>query len=158
MNIFKKHEWHFIYVAFALFLVFAVGSLCNADISANRADMGKSVVIMCPDTEPVTFGASDTTQTFTLNYNGFVNAYAVVMPNFTNAPTGNLKITNSGSLDVYDSSGSDRDESDFANNATTHVYGLKDVITLAGVNTVTITLSGVPGGSGGIVYVTFWLE
>ena len=158
MNIFKKHKWHFIYVAFALFLVFVVDSICSANITANRADMGNSSAVLRPDTEPVTFGASDTTKTFTISYNGFVNAYAVVMPNFTNSVTGNLKITDSGSLDVYDSSGSDRDESDFAKNATTHVYNLKDVITLAGVNTVTITLSGAPGGTGGIVYVTFWLE
>lgn len=94
------------------------------------------------------FGASDTVKSFTLEIAALTHTIIVIIPNWTNAVTAVLSIENADSDEVFSSGPLFED--------STH-----DIITevpLIGLNTIKLTLSGAPGGSGGTANVTVYIQ
>lgn len=101
---------------------------------------------------PVTlsFGAAETTKTWAFSYfNGYMVSMIVVVPNWTNTVTCTLSIVNGESRAVYTSAA-------LAQNASYYIYPSFPVA--VETYTLTATLSGVPGGSGGNVIITAYFE
>jgi hypothetical protein len=144
-----------------IIIICAAWTAQAADVTVYRYKHGAETrldknLILDMTAQSLAFGAADESKSFTIAANGRIRAYTVTMPNFSNAVTGNLSITDAGSREIYNSDG--RSEADFAKNGATHVYNLRDIVGLYGTCTVTVTLSGVPGGSGGTVSVHFEIE
>jgi len=106
------------------------------------------VIIPLPE-ESLVFGASDTTKNFLIRGNAKVHTTMIDVPNFTNAVPAAIKFTDEDSYDIYELPA-------MAKNNQHIITG--ENIGLHGVTTLTITLSGVPGGSGGTVKVKMYLE
>lgn len=82
---------------------------------------------------------------------GFLTCMTVVTPNFTNNVTTTVTITDANSNVVYVSSALARDTTTAINNA------LGALPLVSGTVTITLTLSGVAGGTGGSVTVKPWV-
>jgi len=95
------------------------------------------------------FGAADTTKTFSIYVNGHMSDVAVVMPNFTNAPTATLTIEDEAGVVLYTKAA-------IANNATTIVNSLSVPVDTNYVGR--LVLSGAPGGTGGTVSAKLWVD
>lgn len=91
--------------------------------------------------------ADATVGSFTINANALTHTIVCFLPNWTNAVTGTLSITNSDSREIYS----------IAALAKNTVHVLAVVKPLVGTNTITITLSGVPGGAGGTTATSLYL-
>ncbi len=95
------------------------------------------------------FGASDTTKSLTLVAEGLMKHLHLRLPNFTNAVTATVTIDDVDSYTIYTSGA----------NARNGNYNLDrqgewiDLLLGQEPVTITVTLSGVPGGSGGTVVV-----
>jgi len=100
------------------------------------------------DENSQTFAATGTTKSWTFVAQALTHTIVVVVPAFTNAITTVLSITNSDGNEIYASSALAK--------STTHVIAAEKP--LVGSHTVTHTLSGDAGGSGGIVKTTFYLQ
>jgi hypothetical protein len=102
------------------------------------------------------FGAAQTVLTSTLQENGWINVIRVDLPTFTNTVTGVVTITDRDGYVVY-ASGS------LTMGAIT---AIGDSIAAAELGSVpcdlnysmTLTLSGVPGGTGGTAKVLMYLK
>ena len=97
------------------------------------------------------FGATDTTKSYTFQCNGKVNHVLVEIPNFSNAVTTTVTVADENGVTIMSKSGLAK--------ATNHVIDSTDDFdrALAGTYTITLTLSGAPGGTGGTVSTTFSL-
>ena len=114
------------------------------DIAKDRNEL-----ILLP-LQTLAFGATGTTQSFALNGRGLIHSIVLVVPNFTNAVTATLTITNQDGVEIYNSTAK-------ARNATYALTQLWDKVPIVGSNTVTVTLSGVAGGTGGDVTVSIYM-
>lgn len=102
-------------------------------------------------TQTLAFGATGTTKTFTFSHRGKLHTAIMKVPTFTNSVTATLSITNSDDIEIYNSTAK--------NMSLTHVLNeLSSKVPLVGDHTVTVTLSGVAGGDGGNVELSFYLE
>lgn len=99
-----------------------------------------------PQTEAI--GAAATVASFTIKAWALVHTIILTLPNWTNPVTATLSIENSDGDELYSHSG-------LAENDT-HEFAVD--VALVGTNTVKITLSGVPGGTGGNTVTTLYLE
>jgi len=100
----------------------------------------------------LTFAAADTTKSFTIEANAWVHSVLVTTPNWANNSTATLTIVNADSKTIYTAAA--------LAESTDHV--LQDFVgfgylPLSGTNTFTLTLSGAPGGTGGVATVTIYL-
>jgi len=80
-------------------------------------------------------------------HTGFLVALAIAVPDFTNSITVTAAVTDSDDLELYSKAA-------IAKNATEMIHFENDYCPVYGETTVTLTLSGVAGGSGGSVTVT----
>jgi hypothetical protein len=109
------------------------------------------------------FGAADTTITQKIDANGFIKALAVQTPNFTNDVTAILTILDplvpltGESVTLYTGSAIARNTKDPITGADITAAERGD-IPVDDKYTATITLSGVPGGTGGTVLVLLYLK
>ena len=101
--------------------------------------------------QTLAFGDTDTTKNFTISGNGKVHTLIVELPNFTNDVTATVTVTDQNSYDIYA-------KASLAKNDKHVITGASGYIYLDGVSTVTITLSGQPGGTGGNVKVKIAVE
>ena len=101
--------------------------------------------------QTLAFDEDDTVKTFTMNVRGLLHTIVMKVANFTNVVTATLTIANSNSDDIYDSTAK-------AKNATYVLNELLDKVPLVGDHTVTVTLSGAAGGTGGDVEVTLYVK
>lgn len=97
--------------------------------------------------EVVAIAAGATVGSFTLLMSALTHTIVLILPNWTNAVTATISIENSDGDEIYSNSG-------LAENQT-HVIVVEKP--LVGLNTVKITLSGVPGGAGGDTETTLYL-
>jgi hypothetical protein len=98
--------------------------------------------------QTLSFDADDLTKTFTITANALTHTIIVDTDDFTNASNTVITITNSDSRVIYTSG-------NCAENATTI---LSTETPIVGTNTVTATVSGVLGGTGGDVRVVIYLQ
>ena len=111
---------------------------------------------MVPTINTFTFDAATTTLTQEIQENGWARVIKVDVPNFTNAITATLTITDRNNYPVYTSTA-------LAKNA---VAAIGSLITAADPGavpvdyryTLNITLSGAAGGTGGTVKVMMYLQ
>jgi hypothetical protein len=101
------------------------------------------------------FGASDTSKTFTIKgLRGTLDAILYEQFNSTNNSTGTVAITDPDSNSLFS-------KSSLADGAATMIQvrlSEGKSVPFDGTNrTLTVTLSGAPGGSGGTIYVTLWV-
>jgi hypothetical protein len=97
------------------------------------------------------FTSTSTTNSYTLQCNGQTNMVLVEMPNFTNAITATLTVSDENGVTIMTKAA-------IAENANTMLDATDDFDkAMAGTYTVLITLSGAAGGTGGTVYTTFYL-
>ncbi len=97
---------------------------------------------------PIAFVSGETEESFTMKASATIKRVILEMPAFANAVvTGAIKIENSDGVAVYEKTGMAEDE--------THVRTTNE--SMVGENTVTVTLSEDPLGSG-TCYVTLYLE
>lgn len=93
------------------------------------------------------FGAADTVKSQDLNFTGQMKHLHLRVPNFTNAVTATVTLTDADGYTVYTSAAK-------ARNAN---YNLEadaewfDQLVSGGTYNLVVTLSGVPGGTGGTV-------
>lgn len=99
------------------------------------------------DAEVLTFGATDTSDTFSITHTGFLAALIVKVSNLTNSVTATVAMADSDGNEIIS-------QATIAENATTVVHFDFGYAPCYGAMTFTVTLSGVPGGSGGTVTVT----
>jgi hypothetical protein len=110
------------------------------------------------------FGATDTVIKQRLEVNGFIKAISIKTPNFTNSVTATVTIDDPlnsipsfGPINLFTKSG-------IASNTNSPIVG--DDITAADTGevpadfpyTATVTLSGAPGGTGGVVLLALYLK
>ena len=134
---------------------FLVVALFAAAVPIQAADVtvpSGSYTIKKTASRTLAFGAADTTKSFTLETNLWLHSAVVTLPNWTNAVTATFSVTNSDSKEIYSAAAlaesTDHVLQDFAD------FGF---LPLTGTSTVTVTLSGVPGGSGGSATVILYL-
>lgn len=94
------------------------------------------------------FGAAETTKNISISLEADVGMIMLVVPNFTNVVTTSLDVKDSDNYAVLAKSG-------VARNTTTKYNGA-DAFWFSGAGTITLTLSGAPGGSGGTIAVVFY--
>ena len=135
-------------IVLALLMMAGVAWAANVTVTNSQV---RSRAIVVTEPRAMAIGAAATTNSFTLRAVATVHSLSVKLPNYTNTITGTLSITDANSFEIYS-------KATIAKNATTHICNLDDVIALDGLYTVLLTLSGVPGGSGGTAYVVFWLK
>jgi hypothetical protein len=97
------------------------------------------------------FGATGTVLTEILNLLGLCEHIHFRVPNFTNAITAQLTLEDEDGYQYYDSTAK-------AKNANYDLGPLSPNRILAGKTTAKVTLSGVAGGTGGVVIAVFWLK
>ena len=99
----------------------------------------------------IAFGSADTTKDYNFTLDIFkytTNLILIELPDFTNAVTAQVQLINSDDNKLYSISA-------LAKNAK---YVLMVARPLVGNEKITVTLSGEPGGSGGTVYITVYLN
>jgi len=101
--------------------------------------------------ESITIGAEATTGSFTILASALTHTLVVVLPNWTNTVTCVVTIANSDGENIYESAALDQNGTRVCN-----MTGANER-PIVGTNTVTLTLSGVPGGSGGIAKTSLYL-
>ena len=94
------------------------------------------------------FGATGTTDSWTLVAQALTHTIVVNIPNFTNAVNTVLSITNEDGHEVYAS----------PSMTENGLHILKAEVPLVRSHTVTLTISGVAGGTGGDVGTSFYLQ
>jgi hypothetical protein len=125
------------------------GSAQNANVVFYINTMPKRSIY--PISYTLAFGASDTTHNFTLETYGLVHSLLLNLPNFSNSVTATITITDGAGNIVYTQSG-------IAVNQEAIFGSTEFQAGLAGINTITVTLSGAPGGSGGNVGIEIRLK
>jgi len=95
----------------------------------------------------LTFGATDTQKSFTLQANGVTHLIVLEIPNWTNTVNTTLTIENEDGIEIYNSGAKAQNQS----------VKLAVQRPLHGVNTVKVSLDGQPGGTGGTVHVTMYV-
>lgn len=95
----------------------------------------------------VNIGASDTVGSFTIKAWALTHTIVLVLPDWSTDRTATISIENSDGNEIY-SNGTLAE-------SMTHVMSVEKP--LVGENTVKITLSGVPGGTGGDTETTIYL-
>lgn len=95
----------------------------------------------------VAFTSSSTTGTMSFTHTGFLTTLIVKVPNFTNSITVTAAVTDADSNELYSLAA-------IAKNGTQVIHMAADYCPVYGETTVTLTLSGVAGGSGGNITVT----
>ena len=113
------------------------------DGAGNR--IHKSLYLTIPQTEAI--GAAATVASFTIEAWALTHTIVLTLPDWTNTVSATLSIENVNGDELY-SNGT------LAQNAT-HVMATSTP--LIGINTVKITLSGVPGGTGGDTDTSLYL-
>lgn len=96
------------------------------------------------------FGAAETEKEFDILGNARVALITCKLPNFTNDVTGTLTVTNGDSVALYTLA-------EMARNSNHVITGLETKLLIVGTNTVKLTLSGVPGGTGGTASISVYL-
>ena len=96
----------------------------------------------------VTFAATGVTQSYTLTANALTHTIVVDIDDFTNASTTVLSILNEDGHEIYASSS-------LSENTLNIIAAEKPLV---GDNTILLTVSGVLGGTGGDIRVTFYLQ
>jgi hypothetical protein len=91
-------------------------------------------------TQDLVFGAADTVKTATVHFRGEVKNLALRMPNFTNSVTGTLALNDEDGITFY-SQAAIPENADSPYTVERYFSG--------GLITVSLTLSGAPGGTGG---------
>jgi hypothetical protein len=99
----------------------------------------------------LSFGATDTTKSFTVDGYGKIHSIVAVVPDFTNTVTATITLSNANSQTFYTSDA-------LTKNNTHIIQNLRSYVPVYGTNTLTVTLSGVPGGSGGSVAISIYME
>lgn len=104
-------------------------------------------------TQTLSFGASDTAKSTVISSTGRkVHTIVLTVPNWTNTVTAILSANNANGDEIW------TDDTARAENDTYVFHQLGDQLPLVGATTFTVTLSGVPGGSGGDVELTIYTE
>lgn len=106
----------------------------------------KSLYKTVPQTEAI--GAAATVGSFTIKAWATVHTIVLKLPNWTNAVTATISIENSDGDEIYSHSGLGEND--------THTFAVD--VPIVGTNTVKVTLTGVPGGTGGDTVTTLYLE
>ena len=111
------------------------------------------------------FGAATTTVTMPICNNGEVKAVAVGTPNFTNTVTAQVTITDplpqygtTYSVTLYTSAQVAKNQSAALVAGEDITSGEKGAVLVDKNYTMTVTLSGAPGGSGGNVLVVLYFK
>jgi hypothetical protein len=97
------------------------------------------------------FAATGTTATATIHENGYLTDYILVAPNFTNSVTSTLSIADDSTSPVTIWTGDAKNE-----NATSVVNSLSVPVDRG--FTITCTISGVAGGTGGTVTTHLFIQ
>jgi len=105
----------------------------------------KSLYMTVPQT--VSIAADGTVGSFTIRAYALTHTIILKLPNWSEAVTATISIENSNGDEIY--------SNDSLAKNTTHV--ISAVKPLVETNTVKITLSGVPGGTGGDTTTTLYL-
>lgn len=99
----------------------------------------------------LTFAATGLVQSFAVKATANATRIVFEMPSFTaDTVTGVVSIENSDGKEIYASSAGG--ESD------THIYSPDPSVPIVGTNTIKVTINKAAGGSGGVCYVTIYLE
>lgn len=100
------------------------------------------------------FGAADTVKTFTVETSALLLGLKPNIPNWTNIVTLTIALTEADGATLFSEAAIVRD-------TKAHIVPVYDsvnwAIPLDGIITVTLTLSGAPGGTGGNVVTTLYL-
>ena len=100
------------------------------------------------DPQTISIASDKTVGNFTICAWALTHTIVVVLPDWTNSVTATLSIENDDSNEIYSVASLAKD--------STHVIAVEKP--LVGTNTVIITLSGVPGGTGGDTETTLYLQ
>lgn len=123
-------------------------------IQKNRKHLEHSTVDMV-EKQTLVFGAADTSKSITLQTRGKLISWVMKLPNFTNSVTGTLSVANGNSDTLWADAARADNQSYYYHGA---IGGNPPILPLVGVTTFTVTLSGVPGGAGGNVELTLYVE
>lgn len=96
----------------------------------------------------IAIAATGTSFTTTITYKGVLTRYLLECFDATNAVTRTLTLVDENSITIFTG----------AAHADNGNYSVPIDVEIDGTYTVTITLSGAAGGSGGTDYITFWLR
>lgn len=96
----------------------------------------------------VDIGAAETSCSFTITISALTHTIVCFLPAWSAAVTGQITITNSDGREIYASV-------DTLAKNTVHVLAVEKP--LVGENTITITLDGAPGGTGGTTATSIYL-
>ena len=107
--------------------------------------------LMTTKTVTTAIAAGETSNTTTFEHRGALFAYQIITPDYTNAVTTTIGITDSDGYALYSLAA-------IAKNTTTFINELCQKIPCDGKMTITITASGVPGGTGGTTTVKLYLR
>lgn len=97
------------------------------------------------------FGAADTSKTWQFSEMGEIHTIIMKLPNWTNGVTATIAATNDGADEVW------ADKTPRVKNDTYVFHQLRDRFPINCNVTLTVTLSGVPGGSGGSVELSVYV-
>jgi len=125
------------------------GPLWAADFTINRA-RDSNLPDMVPRTA-LAFGAAEASKNFTIDGRAFTHTLVVELPNWTNDSTATLSISDPNGKVLYSIAG-------LTENTGTSPHILLVARPVVSTTTITLTLSGVPGGAGGTAYVTIYLQ
>lgn len=99
------------------------------------------------DAEDVAFTNVSTTGSMSFTHTGFLTTLILDVPNFTNGITVTVAVTDADSNELYSLAA-------IAKNATKVIHFENDYCPVYGETTVSLTLSGAAGGTGGDITVT----
>jgi hypothetical protein len=99
------------------------------------------------EAETVSFGATGTTGSMSFSHVGFLTTLILDVPNFTNAVTVTAAVVDADSNELYSLAA-------IAKNETKVIHFENDYCPVYGETTVSLTLSGAAGGTGGDITVT----
>ncbi len=103
--------------------------------------------------QTLSFGAADTAESVTLSQVvGKVHTIIMKVPNWTNNVTAILSATNDAGDEVW------VDETARARNNTYVFHEMREMLPIGWNITFTVTLSGAPGGAGGNVELSVYVE
>jgi len=97
------------------------------------------------------FGAADTAKSVSVALEGVLHQAFMRVPNFTNVVTATLTIQDEDGFELFNSGAK-------AKGADYLLAPVPELLLLAGKITISVTLSGVPGGDGGTVSAVLFLK